>query len=206
MDILKKTISTVPALLLVCILAAQPGSRLQQAFSESYTQEAGKQYAQAVQTMKAVYDAKSYEINLRLGWLTYLNKEYTASQEYYQKAAGIRPYAIEAKFGLAYPLSALLMTDKLLQVYMDILGIDPQNSKANYWAGVIWYNRKKYEQAAAFLEKVINLYPFDYDGNHMLAWTYLNLGKSNDARLLFNKALLAKPGDASCLEGLKLIK
>lgn len=205
MDILKKTTGTLLGLLFVCILPAQQ-NRLQQAFSESYTQEANKQYTQAVQTIKAVYDEKSYEINLRLGWLTYLSREYTASQAYYQLAVGIRPYAIEAKFGLVYPLAALLMTDKVLQVYMDILNIDPQNSKANYWAGVIWYNRKKYEQAAAFFEKVINLYPFDYDGNHMLAWTYLNLGKSNDARLLFNKALLAKPGDASCLEGLKLIK
>lgn len=206
MEVLKRSLSIAIGLLFVLVATGQQNSRLQQAFTDSYTQEANKQYAQAVQTLKAVYDEKSYELNLRLGWLSYLNKEYTVSQGYYQKAVAIHPYAIEAKFGLAYPLSALLLTDKLLQVYTDILNIDPQNSKANYWAGVIWYNRKKYEQAAGFFEKVVNLYPFDYDANHMLAWTYLNLGKSNDAKILFDKALLSHPGDASCLEGLKLIK
>jgi tetratricopeptide (TPR) repeat protein len=108
--------------------------------------------------------------------------------------------------GLAQPLAALQSLDKLLQVYEDILKIDPQHSTTNYWTGVIHYNRRKYEQAARNFEKVVNLYPFDYDGNHMLAWTYLNLGKSNDAKILFNKALLIRPGDASCLEGLSKIK
>ncbi|MFX4439369.1 tetratricopeptide repeat protein, partial [Acinetobacter baumannii] len=88
----------------------------------------------------------------------------------------------------------------------DILKIDAQNVTANYWAGVMQYNRKKYEQAARHFEKVVNLYPFDYDSNHMLAWTYLNLGKNNDAKTLFNKALLIRPADSSSLEGLSKIK
>jgi len=104
------------------------------------------------------------------------------------------------------PLTSLESWDKVLQLYEDILKIDPQNTFAGYWAGVIYYNRRKYEQAAKYFEKVINLYPFDYDGNHMLGWTYLNLGRSNDAKILFNKALLSKPGDASCLEGLGKIR
>lgn len=193
-------------LFMVLIAGAQQESKWQAAFSESYTQEANKQYAAAINTIKAVYDEKSYELNLRLGWLTYLNKEYSSSQVYYQKSVSLRPYALEAKFGLVQPLSALQLTDKTLQVYEDILKIDPQQTKANYWAGVIWYNRKKYETAARYFEKLVNLYPFDYDGNHMLAWTYLNMGRSNDARILFGKALLARPGDASCQEGLKQVR
>ncbi len=198
---------TVSILLFTVLFAgAQQESKWQAAFSESYTQEANKQYAAAINTIKAVYDEKSYELNLRLGWLTYLNKEYSSSQVYYQKSVSLRPYALEAKFGLVQPLSALQLTDKTLQVYEDILKIDPQQTKANYWAGVIWYNRKKYETAARYFEKLVNLYPFDYDGNHMLAWTYLNMGRSNDARILFGKALLARPGDASCQEGLKQVR
>lgn len=206
MDILKKFSVLATLVLAGFFVSAQQEAKRQAAFTESYTQESGKQYAAAVATLKAVYDEKSYEINLRLGWLTYLNKEYAASQGYYQKAVALKPYALEPRFGLVYPLSALQLTDKTLQVYEEILKIDPQNSKANYWAGVIWYNRKKYEPAARYFEKLINLYPFDYDGNHMLAWTYLNMGRSNDARILFGKALLARPGDASCLEGMKLLK
>jgi len=206
METLKQMAITVFSLFILVSGMAQHESKWQKAFEESYTQELNKQYAAAIQSLKSVYEESSYELNLRLGWLTYLNKEYPTSREYYQKAINLKPYGIEAKLGITYPLAALQLTDKTLEVYTDILKIDPQNTKANYWSGVIWYNRKKYEQAAKFLEKVVNLYPFDFDGNHMLAWTYLHLGRNTEASILFGKALLAKPNDPSCLEGLKEIK
>jgi len=55
-------------------------------------------------------------------------------------------------------------------------------------------------------ERIVNLYPFDYDGNHMLGWTYLNLGRNAEAGILFQKALLSRPGDASSLDGLSRIR
>lgn len=202
MEILKKSMLAMLSMLFLLFATAQQESKLQSAFMESYTQEYNKQYAVAISILNKVYDEHSYELNLRLGWLNYLNKDYPRSQLYYQKAVYLKPYAVEAKLGLVQPLAALQNVDKLLQVYDEILKIDPQNTKANYWAGIIYYNRKKYEQAARSFEKLVNLYPFDFDGNYMLAWTYLNLGRSSDARILFNKALLVKPNDASCLEGL----
>jgi tetratricopeptide (TPR) repeat protein len=72
---------------------------------------------------------------------------------------------------------------------------------ANYWVGVNYYTIKKFDIAAKYLELVVNMYPFDYDGNHMLGWTYLNLGRTGEAKLLFEKALLNKPDDASAKEG-----
>jgi len=202
MEILKKSMLAMLSMLFFFFATAQQIATLQNAFKESYTQEYNQQYSVAIATLNKVYDERSYELNLRLGWLSYLIKDYPKSQLYYQKAVYLKPYAVEAKLGLVQPLAALQSIDKLLQVYDEILKIDPQNTKANYWTGIIYYNRKKYEQAAKFFEKMVNLYPFDYDGNHMLAWTYLNLGRSSDAGILFNKALLIKPGDASCLEGL----
>jgi hypothetical protein len=50
------------------------------------------------------------------------------------------------------------------------------------------------------------MYPFDYDANHMLGWTYVNLGKTQEAKLVFVQALLYKPGDASSIEGLSKCK
>ncbi|MBK6937312.1 MAG: tetratricopeptide repeat protein [Chitinophagaceae bacterium] len=206
MEVLRKYLTTLLISFISFNVSAQQDAKLQAAFKESYSQETNKQYASAIATLKAVYEEKSYELNLRIGWLYYLNNDYPQSQTYYQKAVNLRPYAIEAKFGLLKPLISLQNWDKALQLYEDILNIDPQNTIAGYWAGIIYYYRRKYEQAAKLFEKVVNLYPFDYDGNHMLAWTYLNLGRSNDAKILFNKALLAKPGDASCLEGLGKIR
>jgi tetratricopeptide (TPR) repeat protein len=206
MEILKRQIITIAIMLFSFSAFAQSDAVVQKAFKDSYTQEYNKLYGEAIATITKVFDANSYEINLRLGWLNYLNKNYTQSVALYQKAVALKPYAVEAKLGLVKPLSVLESWDKVLQTYEDILKVDAQNYTANYWAGVIQYNRKKYEQASKLFEKVVNLYPFDYDGNHMLAWTYLNMGKNNDAKTLFNKALLNRPADASCLEGLSKIK
>ena len=197
---------TAVIMLTAFFVQAQSQSELQKAFTDSYTQEYNKKYPEAIASLTKVYNADNYELNLRLGWLHYSNKNYVQSENFYQLAVKQKPYSIEAKLGLVKPLSAVESLDKVLQQYDDIMKVDAQNYTANYWAGVIQYNRKKYEAASKLFEKIVNLYPFDYDGNHMLAWTYLNIGKNNDAKILFNKALLNRPADASSLEGLGKIK
>ena len=206
MEILKKTMVVAVIMLSAFFTKAQNQSELQKAFSDSYTHEYNKKYTEAIATLTKLYDADSYEINLRLGWLYYENKNYTQSQNFYQLAVKQKPYALEARLGLVKPYVALESWDKVLQQYDDIIKIDPQNYTANYWYGVIQYNRKKYEAASKSFEKIVNLYPFDYDATHMLAWTYLNVGKNNDAKILFGKGLLMRPQDPSCLEGLSRLK
>lgn len=184
---------------------AQTNTR-QTAFSKSYEFEKNANYQAAIKEVKSVYDASDYFGNIRLGWLHYLGKNYTESIKYYDKAVALKPYAIEARFGAIKPLSAIESWEKVKAHYLQILKIDPQNTTANYWLGVIYYNRKDYVSANKLFEKVVNLYPLDYDSVIMLAWTKLNIGKSADAKVLFNHALTIRPGDSSALSGLKLIK
>jgi len=153
-----------------------------------------------------VYRADNYFGNIRLGWLYYLDKQNSISIQYYNSAISLKPYAIEARFGCVKPLSALGSWDKVKEQYVQILKIDPQNTVANYWLGVIYYNRKDYLKADKLFEKVVNLYPLDYDSIIMLAWTKLNLGSLADARVLFNHALIIRPNDSSALSGLKQLK
>ena len=201
-----------PARLLFVVAAAlalQPGelraqdvSALSDAFRSSYAAEAKADYPEAIAALRTTY-ANLYEQNLRLGWLYFLAKNYTQAVAYYQKAADQRPYAIEPKFGLIKPLNALGQVERMLGLYGAILQVDPQNTQANYWTGVIYLNRKQFNQAAKYFERVLNLYPFDYDTNLSLAYTYLSLGKKSEARALYNKVLLIRPGDANALAGLK---
>jgi tetratricopeptide (TPR) repeat protein len=206
MEILKKQIIVVAIMLASMSSFAQNDAVVRKAYKDSYAQEYNKLYGEAIAVLNKVKDDNSYEYNLRMGWLYYMNKNYTQSQLFYQKATSLKPYSIEAKLGWVKPLSILESWDKVLQIYEEVLKIDPQNYTANYWAGVIFFNRKKYDQASKLFEKIINLYPFEYDGNHMLAWTYFYLNKHNEAKALFNKALLYKPDDSSSLEGLSKIK
>ena len=176
------------------------------AFENSYSMEAKADYSRAIKTLKDVYQENSYEINLRLGWLHYLAGLHLESITYYQKAIKLRPYSIEPKFGYVLPAAAMGNWAQVIYQYQEILKIDPQNTIANYRMGSIYYNKQDYLRAEKYIEKVVNLYPFDYDSNLLFGWISFKLGKLREAKVLFTKVLLNKPKDASALEGLSLIK
>ncbi len=179
---------------------------LQEAFDNSYKLEWKGSNTEALSTLKEVYSEDSYEINLRLGWLCYLAGSFTEAAAFYQKAITLKPYAIEAKFGSILPSTALGNWDQVITRYNEILEISPQNTQALYRLGMVYYGKNEYQKAEGYFEKVVNLFPFDYDSNIMYAWTFLKLGKYREAQVVFNKVLLIKPNDPSALEGLGLIK
>jgi len=202
MEVLKRNILLSFLVLSTAAAQAQSNAVLQKAFHNSYNDELNKNYTAAINDISPYYTDGGYEINIRLGWLYYLNQNYNASQNYYQKAVILKPGSIEAKFGYVKPLSFLQSWDKVLEQYLDILKIDPQNTQASYWAGVIYYNRKQFDVSTKYFRVVATLYPYDYDGNHMLAWSLLMAGKKADAQSYFEKALIIKPGDESSTDGL----
>lgn len=187
-------------------LGAQNFDKQRAAFRTSYAQENSGDYKAAVNSLKSVYDDSSYEMNLRLGWLSFKSGDFKESEAYYRKAITLRPYGIEARFGLVFPLSSMGNWTLVNLIYEEILAIDANNSLANYRYGLLAYNKEEYSKADKLFTKVVNLYPFDYDSLIMLAWTRFKLGKSLEARALFQKVLLYSPDDASALEGLSLIR
>ena len=206
MENLRKILYIFVLTSIVSVTVAQSQAVMQAAYVKSYESEKAGAYATAINDMKAIYNTKDYTANIRLGWLSYLAKQYTEAIRYYNTAIGLKPYAIEARFGCVKPLSAIESWEKVKNNYLKILEIDPQNTVANYWLGLMYYNAKDYTSAQKLFEKVVNLYPLDYDSTIMLAWSKLNLGKQTEARLLFNEALILRPNDSSALTGLKLLK
>jgi len=187
-------------------LGAQTDARIQAAFADSYKSELSGNYVMSVSEIKTVYQADNYSMNARLGWLLFLAKQYTESVSYYDKAIKLKPYCIEARFGMIKALNALESWDKVKEQYEAILKIDPQNTTSLYWLGVLLYNRKDYDYAGKNFEKIVNLYPMDYGSVIMLAWTRLYQGKTADAKVLFNQAILLSPNDPSATSGLNQIK
>lgn len=209
MDILKNAIKFSILIFLFFSsthLKAQDNTELMNAFKDSYSFEAKYQYAEAIAALNKYYDASSYEINLRLGWLNYLNKEYDASMKYYQIAINLKPNSIEAKFGYISPAAAIEDWTKVAAQYESIINLDPQNTKANYNLGLNYYYKPDYQNAYKCFEKVVTLYPFDYDSNLMFAWSNYQLGKYSEAKKYFNTVLLLSPSDASAMQGLNLLK
>jgi tetratricopeptide (TPR) repeat protein len=205
MVFLKKHVFIWISLFGLTMFTASAQDAIVQAFANSYTAEKNKDYKKAIAVLTNVYAADAYEINLRLGWLTYISGQLAESVKYYKNAISLKPYAIEPKLGLTYPLGMQNKVDELITLYNRILETDPQHTIANYRLGYIYYNKGQYEKAGTYLEKVINLYPFDYDSLLLLAWNNLRLQKVKEARVLFQKVLMYNPGDASATEGLRLL-
>lgn len=204
LGIAKKLIVVV--LILSSYFASAQDNAVITAFTESYAFETNTQYAKAIESITKVYQADSYEMNLRLGWLNYMLGQHIQATDYYQKAITLKPLSEEARLGNVLPLSLLGNWDQVIQTYKKILELNPANTTVNYRLGLIYYNRKDYITAENYLQKVVNLYPFGYDGILMLAWTFFQEGKLREAKVLFNKVLMLSPSDTSATEGLSLIK
>lgn len=175
------------------------------AFQSSYINEASGDYSSAIEDLKKVYAENFYEVNLRLGYLCYMQGRFTESAAYYSNAIRILPYGIEARFGYVLPLAAVGNYTAVLKQYVKILEISPNNSIALHRMGLIYYGREDYSSAEKYFEKVVNLFPFDYEALTMLAWTKLKLNKTREAKTLFYKALLNTPSGSSATEGLELL-
>ena len=207
MEILKpiRQLLFMGVLMVASIASGQSFKETKDAFQQSYIQEATGEVSAAINSLKGVYDEKSYEINLRLGWLSYQAGSFTESMAYYNKAIDLMPYAIEPRFGIVYPGAAMGNWTMVMKQYEKILEISPNNSIAMHRIGLIYYGKEDYESAKKSFEKVANLYPFDYDALTMLAWSYFKLNNFREAKVLFQKALLHTPGGTSAMEGLNLL-
>lgn len=199
-------LALMAATIAVSSLQGQDMKQIQAAFAQSYIMESSKNYKGAIETILHVHNDKQYETCLRLGWLYYASQQYIESNNYYLKAVDIMPAAIEPRLGMAAPLAAMNNWDQVMQVYIDILKIDPNYATVNYRLGLIYYNRQNYVAAKKYFDVYLNLFPFDFDVLNISAWNAFRQGKVDIAKALFNKALLVYPGNVDCLEGLKLCK
>ena len=172
------------------------------AFSKSYSFEYETQYAKAITALTDLH-IDSYQIDLRLGWLYYLSKDYSKSEQFYKKAIALEPTSIEARFGLVLPLSAASNWNSVLTAYLEVVKLDPNNSIANYRIASIFYARKDYVNAKAYVAKVLKLYPFDYDSNLLSGKILMAQAKNADAKKYITKALEYNPQSEEAKAALK---
>jgi tetratricopeptide (TPR) repeat protein len=206
METMKRMLLMLLATWQITALSAQDSQALIDAFSESYEYEQSANFAEAINVLQAVYTDDSYELNLRIGWLLYLKGSLTESMTYYSKAIELRPYALEPRFGIAYPAYDYGNHALVIEQYEKILEIAPNNTLALYRLGSVFYYDQRYIEAEKQYEKVVNLFPFDYDTLLMLGWTKYQLKKTREAIVLFNKALMYDPSSESAQEGLQLVQ
>ncbi|MBI2259625.1 MAG: tetratricopeptide repeat protein [Flavobacteriia bacterium] len=194
--------------LLFCsqFLLAQDYETLKKAYNQSLEEEYAKSYAKAYQTLKAVCQENSYEANLRMGWLAYVNEKYDEAVKYYKTAAKLKPNSTESLWGLASPLTVLQKWEELNNTYLQIIKNDPKNSLANYYVGLYYYAEKNYAKANQYFSVSFELNPMDFEICRMSAWTFYFLKNKEKSIELFNRCLIMNQTNPSALEGIKLAK
>jgi hypothetical protein len=128
-------------------LFSQSDDAIRDALKRSYDAEYQLKYNKAAEELLGVYIPTSYELNLRLGWLSYKSNKNLESVTYYKRAIQKMPMSIEAKLGILYPLAALEKWDDVVKQYQTILKIDQYHATANYRLALIYYNRLDYISA-----------------------------------------------------------
>ncbi len=199
-----KTLNLLAALLFSTTIAFAQ-TDLSKAFSESYTLEYNKEYGKAIATLEKVYAADSYELNLRLGWLEYINGQYTKSQDYYKKAIAISSSSVEALFGYAFPTAALAQWDDIIKTYNKVLSIDATNYIANYRLAHIYYSRKDMANAKKYALEANKQYPFDYYINLLLGKINIANGDKVAAKTYISNAYNYDPTVKEVVELLKTL-
>ena len=165
-------------------------------------------YSDALKEMEAISpEAKNdYAVMLRFGWVEYLNLKYDLSEKYYRQAIMASPSSVEALLGLTLPLAAKQDWQEVEASYQKILGMDPANYTAHLRLGQIYLNRGDYAIAATHLSTALEAYPASYEAVLYSAWNDASLGKKDEARKLFEHALMLSPGDTSATRGLSSLK
>lgn len=199
----------VSTIILTNVVFSQQKDEKISAFNASINEATKGNYQKAIDVLLNIYknNENDYLINLRLGYLYYLQKKYDKSIEYYKKSIQLtNEKSIEPFLGLTLPLASQEKWSEVEKAYQKILSIDPNNYTANLRLGQIYFNRKDYSKAENYLKKVYNFYPSDYEANLYLGWTYFYLNKKSDAKFHFVNTLMVSENDKSALEGMKLVK
>lgn len=199
----------VSTIILTNVVFSQQKDEKISAFNTSINEATKGNYQKAIDVLLNIYknNENDYLINLRLGYLYYLQKKYDKSIEYYKKAIQLtNEKSIEPFLGLTLPLASQEKWSEVEKAYQKILSIDPNNYTANLRLGQIYFNRKDYSKAENYLKKIYNFYPSDYEANLYLGWTYFYLNKKSDAKFHFVNTLMVSENDKSALEGMKLVK
>jgi len=155
-----------------------------------------------------VYQAypKGYTVNLRLGWLYYLNKNYANSKFHYEKALKAVPSSIEAMLGLSLPYMAEGKWKDVEKLMYKILKIDYYNYYGNLRLSIALRNQKKFSTAEAVARKMLAIYPTDVNFLTELAISLYYQNKKNQALSIFSNILILDPENLIAKKFLKLIK
>jgi tetratricopeptide (TPR) repeat protein len=176
------------------------------AYQVSYELEAAGKTAAAVKVLKAIAGDQqhSYFHQLRLGWLYYLGRNYKQAITCYDRAASLKPRAVEPRLGMMLPQMALRRWKDAETVARKVLRMEPKNSLARSRLAWILFNLGRYAEAERVYQAVLTSYPANIQMQAGLGWSMLKQGKTARAVKVFETVLHISPRNQSAANGLQV--
>ena len=161
-------------------------SKIKKIYISSYNYEYIKKYDEAIKVLIPLIKKypNGYTLNLRLGYLFMLNRNFKNSIKYYQKAISLAPNSLEAKLGLNKVYLQMQEFSKALILSYEILKIDYYNYYANLYAITSLIAQKKYKNALNLVNKMLYIYPTDILFLEKLAIIYKKTNNKNLNKIL----------------------
>lgn len=172
---------------------------------QSYTYEGQKNYEYAIRAMAPLYNSspKDFFVNLRLGWLNYLNGNYRNSITHYDAALALSPKSITALQGKLGTLIAQGRWDEARLAAHGILAILPNDYTATLRLANISIYEKRFKDAISTLRSLLPYYPESAELLNTLGYAYQLDGDSANAQKVFNRVLSSAPDNAIALTHLQ---
>jgi tetratricopeptide (TPR) repeat protein len=154
-------------LILPVALNAEPAkigeSEIRECYYKSYRYEKARNYPDAIKSLLLVQQSypNGYTVNLRLGWLNYLQGNFTGSEANYRTAIKLAPASIEPKLGMLLPLQAQGRYLQMESLARQVLEKDAFNFYGCLRLSTSLRMQKKYELAMEVLSRVRSMYPAD---------------------------------------------
>jgi tetratricopeptide (TPR) repeat protein len=171
-------------------------------YHRSFEMERAERYQDAIRALAPVYEAypNGYTVNLRMGWLFYLNGNFNNAVAHYEVAGTAAPFALEPKLGRLLPLLAQGRWAEAELVAYQIVSVDHYNYYGNLRLLIALREQQKLEPAHQIALKMVGVYPTDMYYLVELALVNHARGDTAEAKRLFGEILILYPGNETALK------
>jgi len=203
----KKYIKLIFVLLIIFTPISLNATSLSKLYEKSFKAESSGDYKSALNYAIEILkkDQNDYYINLRTGWLFYLNQDYLNSEKYYERARSIKPDSVEPLIGMILPLMVEKRWEKVIKIADAVIKIDPCNYLARIRKAFACNSKGEYRKALEIYRSLLNLYPANKDVKLGLGWVYINIGNKKEAAFFFKEVLKVSDKNVSALSGMNIV-
>lgn len=167
---------TILFVIITALGASEEFDSVKRNYFKSYDYEQMGKYEEAIKVLSPLYNKypKGYTLNLRFGWLFFIDKKYKDAQKHYTKASLANPYALDPRLGLIRVYLATASYKEAEQSAYKLLKIDYYNYYANIYITQALIGERKFDIAHQIVLKMLALYPTDIAYLELLGLVYQN--------------------------------